>query len=223
MGGGIARTRDCQDSRGRQTRRVYILCHAAVLLVLAAAWAEAPGTEIPGSVTARREGAVRVSFEPRADVVPAVGDAAAFKTLIQGIEVDAGRGEVVEVEPASAWVRVSSVRPALGNQVLIRATGRPAPKEKREPARATPPAPVPPPALGLVRHDLNGIGRVWLPRPAPRRREAGCLLDSGRGRGGPRGRQAPGRGPGVHPHQGRPGAQLAQPPLLCGGSAAFRR
>jgi hypothetical protein len=67
---------------------------------------------------------VQVSFEPRAGVGPALGDAVTFSTEIDGIRVDAGHGEVAEAEAGSVWVRVSRGRPGLGHTAVIRATGR---------------------------------------------------------------------------------------------------
>jgi hypothetical protein len=98
-----------------------------VVLALAAAGPAAAqaATEMAGSVTARREGAVQVSFEPRAGVRPAVGDAVTFSTEIDGIRVDAGQGEVAEVEATAVWVLVSRGRPALGHRAVIGATGGP--------------------------------------------------------------------------------------------------
>ncbi len=138
-----------------------------VFLALAAAAtspADEPSTEIHGGVTARREGAVQVSFEPRSDVGPAVGDAATFTTSIEGIPVDAGGGEVVEVHAGSVWVSVSRGRPTLGNRAVIRATGRPTDRPARGAAVEPRPAPTPPPELGLVQHRIEGVGRLWLPR-----------------------------------------------------------
>jgi hypothetical protein len=108
---------------------------------------------------------VQVSFDPRAEVGPAVGDTTTFTTSIDGIEVRAGQGEVVEIDGASVWVRVSQGRPALGHQAVISATGKPLVPEARDPgARAAiPDAPTPPPALRLVPHRLEGVGQLWLP------------------------------------------------------------
>jgi hypothetical protein len=131
----------------------------------AAVSAHQPSTEIRGSVTARRDCAVQVSFEARADVGPAVGDGAAFTARIDGIEIDAGRGDVVDVTPGLPWVRVSQGRPALGHEAVIHATGRPVdePASPPSPIERTA-APTPPQQLGLVRHRIDGVGQFWLPR-----------------------------------------------------------
>jgi hypothetical protein len=111
----------------------------AVGAVAAVALAAEPATtEVQGSATARRAGAVQVSFERHLEAAPRAGDRVEFSTGIDGIRVDAGQGEVAEVGASSAWVRVSRGRPGLGHHAVIRATGRGEPPQPRA-------HPVPPP------------------------------------------------------------------------------
>jgi tetratricopeptide (TPR) repeat protein len=79
---------------------------------------------IRGSVSAGRAGAVQVSFEAHPEAAPRAGDRVDFSTEIDGIRVDAGQGEVSEVEATSVWVRVSRGRPDLGHNAVILATGQ---------------------------------------------------------------------------------------------------
>jgi len=84
-----------------------------------------PGSaEIHGSVSARRAGAVQVSFGSHPEAVPRVGDRVEFSAEIDGIRVDAGSGKVVDVTRQSAWVEIEGGRPNLGMTATISATGR---------------------------------------------------------------------------------------------------
>lgn len=143
-------------------RRVLGL--ALVLAAGAAVSAEAATTEIEGTVTARRAGAVQVSFGPRAGVGPAVGDAVTFSTEIDGIRVDAGQGEVSDVEAASIWVRVSRGRPSLGNTAVIRVTGTPVPPQpsSRQPTPANTGSSGPANET-LAPRQIEGVGELLLP------------------------------------------------------------
>ncbi len=82
-------------------------------------------TDIIGTITARREGTVSVEFKPNTKASPKLGDLVDFQTEIQDIEVDAGKGEVVEVNSSNVWVKVLKGRPHLKMSGIIHATGKP--------------------------------------------------------------------------------------------------
>jgi len=86
-------------------------------------------TEITGTVTSKRADSVKVEFAPHKTAGPKVGDKVDFKTMMQGLEVNAGQGEVTESESSSTWVKINKGHPNLKMTALIHATGKPGPVE----------------------------------------------------------------------------------------------
>jgi hypothetical protein len=82
-------------------------------------------TVIAGTVVARRADSVKVEFERHKTVKPKSGDKVEFSTLLQGIKVGAGTGEVVEVDGEILWVKTSDDRPKPKMNAVIHATGTP--------------------------------------------------------------------------------------------------
>jgi hypothetical protein len=87
-------------------------------------------TDITGTITARRQGAVKVEFKANPKAGPKVGDKVDFKTMMQGFEAKAGKGEVMKVEASHVWVKVLEKNPRLKMTGIIHATGLPGPEEK---------------------------------------------------------------------------------------------
>jgi hypothetical protein len=85
--------------------------------------------QITGTVTAKRAGSVKIEFKPHKTAGPQSGDLVDFKTMIQGIEVNAGQGEVTESETNFAWGKIIKGRPNLKMTAFIHATGEPGPVE----------------------------------------------------------------------------------------------
>lgn len=97
--------------------------------------------DLLGTVTARKNGALMVSFSTDETSAPQIGDEVSFSLLLQGIEIDAGSGKVAEIGTGFAWVEQLTGNPNLNHSALIHATGQPLP--------AAPPVrqqPSPPPA-----------------------------------------------------------------------------
>ncbi|MFQ5443954.1 MAG: PDZ domain-containing protein, partial [Nitrospinales bacterium] len=90
-------------------------------------------TDITGTITARRLGAVKVEFKAHPKAGPKVGDKVDFKTEIQGFEAKAGKGEVTEVESSHVWVKVLEKNPKLKMTGIIHATGLPVTQKSRSP------------------------------------------------------------------------------------------
>jgi PDZ domain len=88
-------------------------------------------TDITGTITARRESAVKVEFKAHPKAAPKVGDRVDFKTMMQGFEAKAGKGEVTEVEASHVWVKVLEKNPKLKMTGVIHATGIPEKKRGR--------------------------------------------------------------------------------------------
>ncbi len=82
-------------------------------------------TEISGTVVARRDDSVKVEFEQHKIAKPKSGDKVEFSTLLQGIKVGAGTGEVTEVDVETVWVKISDDRPKPKMNAVIQATGTP--------------------------------------------------------------------------------------------------
>jgi hypothetical protein len=91
-------------------------------------------TEIAGTVVARRNESVKVEFKQHKIAGPKSGDKVKFSTLLQGIKVGAGTGEVTEVDGKIAWVKTSDDRPKPKMNAVIHATGTPSDvsKNRRE-------------------------------------------------------------------------------------------
>ena len=82
-------------------------------------------TEITGTVTEKQTTSVKVEFKPHKTAGPKGGDRVDFKKIIQGLEVNAGQGEVTEVKGNFVWVRILNGRPNLKMIGAIAATGFP--------------------------------------------------------------------------------------------------
>jgi len=80
-------------------------------------------TEITGTVVARQAGSVKVEFTQHKVAEPKSGDTVEFSTLLQGIKVGAGTGEVTEVDGETVWVKISDDRPKPKMSAVIQATG----------------------------------------------------------------------------------------------------
>jgi hypothetical protein len=91
--------------------------------------------EIQGTVTARKNGALRVTFAADQTSCPQKGDRVDFSLFLQGIEVDAGIGKVAEAGADFAWVDHLTGNADLHHLALIHATG--------QPTQTAPPAPKP--------------------------------------------------------------------------------
>lgn len=122
-------------------------------------------TPISGSVSGRREDAVRVEFTPNARATPALGDRVAFSTRIDDVDVDAGLGEVTAIDGRAVWVRVTRGRPGLGYAALIQATGNVAPVTSGPSPAVVNPRPVAPAFdATLVPRRIKGICELLLPQ-----------------------------------------------------------
>ncbi len=111
-------------------RNVLLCKYFNVILVLLFLHSNAQGaTQIFGIVTAKRANSVKVEFKPHKNAGPQEGDNVDFKTMVQGIEVNAGQGEVSEGESGSVWVKIKKGRPNLKMTASIHATGEPGPVE----------------------------------------------------------------------------------------------
>jgi len=83
-----------------------------------------PESDIDGTVTAKRSGELKATYTASGKSVPKRGDKVDFIYTLQGIEIDAGRGEVSEAGEDFVWIRVLSGRPDLKQVARIHATGQ---------------------------------------------------------------------------------------------------
>jgi hypothetical protein len=84
---------------------------------------------ISGTATAKEGEVVKVEFKPHKTVGPQKGDKVDFKTMMEGIEINAGQGKVTESKGNYAWVKIIKGRPRLKMTGIIHATGKPGPVE----------------------------------------------------------------------------------------------
>jgi hypothetical protein len=110
-------------------KTIFQICSFTILTVFIMQSVAYCKTEITGTVTAKRADLVKVEFKPHKTAGPKVGDKVDFKTIMQGLEVNAGQGEVTESESSSTWVKIKKGRPNLKMTALIHATGKPGPVE----------------------------------------------------------------------------------------------
>jgi hypothetical protein len=107
--------------------------------ILPICWApQAIAAEMRGTVTARKHGALQVSFATDGACCPQKGDRVDFSLLLQGIEVGAGSGYVAEIGEDFVWVDHLTGNADLNHRALVQATGQPT--QTAPPAR-TPQAP----------------------------------------------------------------------------------
>jgi len=100
-----------------------------MVLVLFTFQAVYGATQITCTITAKRAGSVKIEFEPNKTAGPQSGDLVDFKTMIQGMEVNAGQGKVTESGINHAWVKITKGRPKLKMIGNIHATGKSGPVE----------------------------------------------------------------------------------------------
>lgn len=113
---------------------------------------------ISGKVTARRGDSLRVEFSSEQSAVPRVGDQVGFSTVLVGLKIDAGNGEVVEVDSDSVWVNVINGKPNLKMSALIQATGKPSVSEPSSSLNTRQ-------STAQVNSDNSGWGDIPEPRP----------------------------------------------------------
>lgn len=82
-------------------------------------------TELQGTVTAKKNGALQVSFPANNSSGPQKGDDVAFSLEMQGIEINAGTGKVSEVGQGFVWVDHLTGNANLNHHAVIQATGKP--------------------------------------------------------------------------------------------------
>jgi C-terminal processing protease CtpA/Prc len=133
------------------SRVVMILGILSLLFAVQDVAIAAEAVDITGTITARREGAVKVEFKPHPKAGPKVGDTVDFKTMMQGFEAKAGKGEVTQVESSHVWVKVLEKKPKLKMTGIIHATGESAGRTTGKKAS--------PPAVGSMQAEKP---RAWL-------------------------------------------------------------
>ena len=80
-------------------------------------------TLITGTVTAKRNNAVKVDFTPQKTVAPAIGDPVEFSKIIGDISIKGGTGNVISTESESVWVKITKEHVNLKMNAVIHATG----------------------------------------------------------------------------------------------------
>lgn len=105
--------------------RVLVVGLLIQALILGTAFCTIAASDINGTITNLRDGAVKVSFPTPTAVGPQTGDQVEFSTEMQGFTVRAGQGEVTEAGADFAWVKVTKGHPKPSYQALIHATGAP--------------------------------------------------------------------------------------------------
>jgi TPR repeat protein len=106
--------------------RIYFQCTVFAIIALLYIPHTYAATEITGTVTAKRDDSVQVTFAPHDTAGPKIGDKVAFSKEIPGtggIKAKAGEGTVTGVDGATVWVKTTDNRPNLKMDAVIQATG----------------------------------------------------------------------------------------------------
>ncbi len=112
---------------------------------------------INGKVTAKRGDSLLVEFSSAPGAAPIIGDRVEFSTVLVGLTVAAGWGEVLEVETQSVWVKVLDGKPNLKMSALIQATGKLSTAERAASINTQP--------LIVSNNDSSGWGNASEPQP----------------------------------------------------------
>jgi len=103
--------------------RNHILLSTITTLFLFNATIVYSAIKITGIVTAKYDDSLMVEIPPNAKAVPSAGDKVDFFLQIDDIDINAGHGEVMEVQTNTVRVKTTDDRPALKMKAVIHTTG----------------------------------------------------------------------------------------------------
>ena len=100
--------------------------HFSLIVFVLVIFNASAATEIKGSVSAKQDNLLEVTFEPHDTAKPAIGDTVSFSKKIPGtggLTARAGDGTVTEIKENIVWVKTKDNRPGPKMDAVIYATG----------------------------------------------------------------------------------------------------